>query len=65
MITNPFDPTTTFPPLVRPVESADRTMARLDLLADMAMDVCPHCTVTVQFLGKAIGKTHEDGCPNA
>jgi hypothetical protein len=65
MIVSPFNPNDRFPALVRPVESADRTMARLDLLADIAMETCPHCTVTVELLGKAIGKTHEQDCPES
>jgi hypothetical protein len=43
---NAFDPSFTVPPIVRPPESAERTLARLDALAALNMQACPCCSVT-------------------
>lgn len=66
-----FDPHFTFPPIVKPVESAETSMHRLEVLADIAMSVCPSCTLTrevVEMPGSVptvTGFTHEEGCPCA
>jgi hypothetical protein len=69
MNTDPFDPNYRFPPIVRPTESAEGTMARLDALADLNMQSCPWCSVTKSVermsgdLPDVVGITHENHCP--
>jgi hypothetical protein len=66
---NAFDPSFTFPPIVRPPESAERTLARLDALAALNMQACPWCSVTKTVLRmdgdvpNVMGIDHADDCP--
>lgn len=64
-----FDPNFKFAPIVRPPESAERTLERLDLLAEINMETCPWCR-----LGKTpermdgsvpdvVSTMHADDCP--
>jgi hypothetical protein len=66
-----FDLNFKLAPIVRPPESAERTLERLDAIAELNMQTCPWCS-----LGKGVdrmegsvpdvvGITHERGCPNA
>lgn len=65
-----FDPNFKFPPIVRPSESVETTMARVSAAADLAMQECPYCNMHRELLAmdgalpRAVGLTHEPGCPN-
>ena len=66
-----FDPNYKFPPIVAPAESVDTIMARLSAQADLVMQTCPYCSLTmdvnqmVGMLPVAVSFTHEEGCPDA
>ena len=69
MISNPYDPNYKFPPIVRPAESAETTLARLDALADLNMQTCPTCTITKAVnrmegsIPVVVGSIHAADCP--
>jgi hypothetical protein len=56
-----------FPPIVKPIE---HELHRIEAAAHLAMWQCPHCTTKLEALGqdgtlpKALGITHEEGCPD-
>lgn len=60
-----------FPPLVKPAEDPERTMAMVDAQADLMMTVCPFCRRTPEVVEMAPGGilptvwgfTHHPGCP--
>jgi hypothetical protein len=61
-----FDPNFKFPPIVRPIEMELRRIEAAALL----LEPCPHCHATTEAvagtgsLPRALGITHEQGCPD-
>lgn len=70
---NPFDPAYTWPAIVRPEETPEETMARLQAQADLLMvPLCVFCSPSMEVaamapgatLPRAVGIIHEPGCPD-
>lgn len=51
-------------------ESPETTLARIEAAAGLLFDPCPHCTVRREVIAlagqlpRAVGLTHEPGCPD-
>jgi len=60
-----------FDPIVKPPETPEQTLARVEAHADLVMDQCPHCHAVKHVdevrdgVAVAMGITHEEGCPLA